>query len=123
MTLARNLRLRLSMSEIQKNMAFKIYTTEEFDKLFNKLDPNIQKQIGNEINQLEINPYSGKPLGYKFFREKKVKNYRIYYLVYAKYLVVFIVTISTKKDQQKAINTIKNLMPVYGGEIKKRFNL
>ena len=45
---------------------FKIFTTEEFDKLFSKLDKSLQKQIEKEIEQLQINPDVGKPLGYKF---------------------------------------------------------
>ena len=104
-------------------MNFKIYTTEEFNKLFNKLDKELQKQIGKEIDQLEKDPYVGKPLGYKFFREKKIKNYRIYYLIYEDYLVVFVITLSSKKGQQKAINTIKNLIPIYRNQIKKKINL
>jgi len=102
---------------------FKIFTTEEFDKIFSKLDNTLQKQIEKEIEQLQVNPEVGKPLGYKFFREKKVKNYRIYYLVYEEYVVVFVITLSDKKDQQKAINTIKKLIPLYREEIKKKLNL
>ena len=101
---------------------YKIFTTKEFDKIFDKLDTSIKKQVDKEIGQLENNPYVGKPLGYKFFREKKVKNYRVYYLVYEEYIVVFIITISTKKDQQDAINMIKGLIPFYREEIKKRVN-
>lgn len=104
-------------------MTYKIYTTEEFDRIFNKLDPQLQDQIGKEIDQLETNPYVGKPLGYKFFREKKVKNYRVYYLIYRDYLVVFVITLSNKKDQQIVINTIKSLIPLYREEIKKRLDL
>ncbi len=104
-------------------MAYKIYTTEEFDRAFGRLDPELRRQIKKEINQLEINPYAGKPLGYSFFREKKVKNYRVYYLIYENYLVVFVITLSSKKEQQKAINTIKNLIPFYREEIRKRLNL
>lgn len=55
---------------------YSIYTTEEFDKDFNKLDKSIKQQIEKEIEQLETNPYVGNPLGYRFFREKRVKNYR-----------------------------------------------
>ena len=40
---------------------FKIFTTEEFDKLFSKLDKSLQKQIEKEIEQLQINPDVGKP--------------------------------------------------------------
>jgi len=104
-------------------MTYKVYTTEEFNKKFNKLDPELRKQIGKEIDELETNPHIGKPLGYKFFREKKVKNYRIYYLIYDDFLVVFIITLSSKKDQQTVINVIKSLIPIYREEIKKKLNL
>jgi len=104
-------------------MKFKVYTTEEFNKLYNKLDPEIQRQIAKEIDQLENNPLSGKPLGYNFFREKKVQNYRVYYLIYETHLVVFIITLSQKKDQQKAIDKIKKLIPYYRKTIKKKLNL
>src|SRR3989344_3354542 len=99
---------------------FKIYTSDEFDKRFNKLDRSLQLQIEKEINQLESNPYAGKPLGYPFFREKKVKNYRIYYLIYEEHVVVFVISLSTKKDQQKAIDAIRNLIPAYREEIRKK---
>lgn len=102
---------------------YQIHTTEEFDRRFQKLDPQIQSEIAKEIDQLEKNPFVGKPLGYKFFREKKVKGYRFYYLVYEEYIVVFVITISTKKDQQEAINKIKTLIPFYREEVKKWLNL
>ena len=102
---------------------YEIYTTDEFDKDFDRLDNSIQLQINNEISQLEINPYVGKPLGYKFFREKKVGVQRFYYLIYVDYVVVFIIALSGKKDQQKAINSIKSLLPFYREEIKKKLNL
>ena len=62
-------------------MAYKVFTSDEFERDFSNLDTSLKIQIEKEIEQLEINPYVGKPLGYKFFREKKVKNYRIYYLI------------------------------------------
>ena len=102
---------------------FNIFTTEEFDKRFDKLDKSLQVQIEKEIEQLKTNPYVGKPLGYKFFREKKVKNYRVYYLIYEEYVVVFVISISDKGEQQKAINTIKNLIPYYQQQIRNKLNL
>lgn len=102
---------------------YKIYTTEEFDKDFKNLDKSLKYQIEREIEQLKINPYVGKPLGYKFFREKKIKNYRFYYLIYDEYVVIFVIALSDKKDQQKVIDTIKNLIPFYREEIKKKINL
>ena len=97
-----------------------IYTTSKFDDDFSKLDNSIQEQIQKEIEQLEINPYVGKPLGYRFFREKKVRNYRFYYLIYDEYIVVFVVALSDKNSQQNAINTIRSLIPYYREEIKKK---
>ena len=101
----------------------KIFTTDQFDKTFEKLDASLKKQIEKEIEQLEITPYVGKPLGYKFFREKKVKNYRIYYLIYEDYVVVFVIAISDKKDQQRIIDTIKDMIPFYREEVKKKLSL
>ena len=99
-----------------------VYTSEEFDEDFNKLDKSLQDQISNEIDQLKINPYIGKPLGYKFFREKKVKNYRFYYLIYDEYVVVFVIAVSDKKNQQEVIDAIKHLLPYYKEKIKEKFN-
>ena len=53
---------------------YEVYTTDEFDQDFERLDNSLKIQIDNEIEQLEINPYVGRSLNYKFFREKKVKN-------------------------------------------------
>ncbi len=104
-------------------MSYKIFTTDEFDKRFKKLDKQLQRLIAKEIDQLEDNPFVGKQLSYPFFREKKVMNYRVYYLVYEEYVVVFVITISTKKDQQDAIDKIKSLIPYYQEEIRKKLNL
>ena len=98
-------------------------TTDEFDHDFQKLDHSLQIQISKEISQLEQNPYVGKPLGFTFFREKKIHNYRVYYLVYDDYVLVFVIALSTKKDQQKVINKIKHLLPYYKEEVKKKFSV
>lgn len=102
---------------------YTIYTTEEFDKDYEKLDKSLRIQIDKEIEQLENNPYASKPLSYDFFREKKIRNYRIYFLIYDDFLIVFVIAISDKKDQQRTINTIKTLIPFYREEVKKKLNL
>jgi len=102
---------------------YNIFTTDEYDKYFDRLDKSLQIMIDNEIEQLEMNPYVGRYLGYKFFREKKIKNHRIYYLIYEEHVVVFLIAISTKRDQQKAIDKIKSLIPTYKEEIKRKLNL
>ena len=101
---------------------YEVYTTDEFDRDFERLDNSLKIQIDNEIEQLEINPYVGRSLNYKFFREKKVKNFRIYFLVYEEYVVVFVIALSSKKYQQKVIDTIKTLIPYYKEEIKKKLS-
>ena len=108
--------------DLSNRRLYKIYTTEEFDRDFNKIDYSIQKQIEKILEKLEVNPYVGKPLGYDFLREKKIQNYRIYYLIYDNYISVFVIAISDKKDQQDVINKIKSLIPFYKEEIKKKFN-
>ncbi len=99
-------------------MDFNIQTTLEFEKKFKILDNSIKTSIQKVINQLKINPYLGKPLGYKFFREKKVKNFRVYYLVFDDVLIVLLVGLSNKKNQKEVINNIKKLM----SGLKEEFN-
>ena len=100
-------------------MAYKIFRTEEFIKNLYKIDNSLKIKIEKELKQLENNPYSSKPLGYSFFREKKINNYRVYYLIYDELLIVFLIGISNKKDQQKVINRIKYLIPYYKNLINK----
>ncbi len=65
--------------------------------------------------QLSENPHAGKPLGYSFFREKKVGEKRVYYLVYDELSLVLLIATSGKKDQQQTINHIKDRL----GEFKR----
>lgn len=66
-----------------------------------------------------VNPFVGKPLGYTFFREKKLGKHRLYYLIYEEYVAVFVVALSDKKTQQKSIEAIKSVLPQYYAEIQK----
>ena len=56
---------------------------------------------------LAENPYSGKPLGYPYLREKRIDNRRIYYLIYDDLKLVLLVATSDKKNQQATINHLK----------------
>ena len=87
---------------------WKLEKTEIFDKRFKKLIPkNLQKEVKKQILKLEKNPFVGKPLGYKFFRELKIKKWRIYFLIYQNKLVVYFIDLSDKKLQQETIDEIK----------------
>ncbi len=102
---------------------FEVLTSEEFDKDFGKLDQSIKERVAKAIEQLRSNPFTGKPLGYEFFREKKIGKYRIYCLIYGQRLIVFVVAMSEKKDQQATIDKVRMLMPFYREEIEKRFSV
>ena len=78
---------------------YAVFRTARFDKEFQKqLSPQEQKEIEHfEKTQLTANPYLEKPLGYRFFREKKIDGKRIYYLVYEELQAVLLVGVSDKK--------------------------
>ena len=48
--------------------------------------------------QLAENPLAGKPLSYRFLREKCIKEKRVYYLIYEDLNLVLIVATSGKKN-------------------------
>ena len=95
-----------------------VFRTPIFDRKLNDFSNDFIKQIDNIEDQLEDNPYVGKPLGTKWFREKRLGKYRFYYLIYEDLKAVYMITISGKKDQQKAINTIRHFLDKYRQEIE-----
>ncbi|HII29887.1 hypothetical protein COV22_01530 [Candidatus Woesearchaeota archaeon CG10_big_fil_rev_8_21_14_0_10_47_5] len=61
---------------------FKVIGTNTYLRELDKW-PKADKVIAEKLpKQLAINPYSGSPLGYRLLREKRVKERRVYYLVY-----------------------------------------
>ncbi len=98
---------------------YRVYRTETFDKLVKKLSKEEQKQITRIENQLKANPFVGKPLGHRFFREKKIAGKRIYYLIYKDMVLVLLVGLSDKKTQQATITEIKDKLPEYYMAIKE----
>jgi len=103
-------------------MSYRGYFTGDFEKDFEKLDNSIKVEIKKSLMILEENPYVGKPLGYRFFRERKIRGYRVYYLIYDDISVFYVIAISTKKGQQSTINKIKSLILYYNEEIRKKVN-
>ena len=101
--------------------SYEVYATDSFWEDYYKLSKMEQKRVDKIRDQLKINPYSGKPLGYKFFREKRFDGKRLYYLVYDNYVIVFVVAISDKKTQQTTINVIKRMFEVYRQEVYDKF--
>ena len=97
-----------------------MFRTPIFSEKISFFSYNYSKQVDKIEDPLEENPYVGRPLGTKWFREKRLNGWRVYYLIYEEYVVVFLITISNKKNQQRAIDAIKSLIPYYREEIKKR---
>lgn len=87
-------------------MVFEVYTTQTFDKEVEKLDKTEQDRIIKIYSQLKDNPKAGDTVRYDFFREKRIQEKRVYYLVYEDLNLVLLVAISGKKDQQKTIDYI-----------------
>ena len=67
------------LNEVMKK--YKVFTTEGFDKEKGKLTKEEEKRVEKIFLQLKDNPYVGDQLRYRFLREKRIKEKRIYYLV------------------------------------------
>ncbi len=97
----------------------RVLSTKEFDTWEKLLPKEYQDQITRIISQLKETHDVGKPLGYPFFREKKIGKYRVYFLVYEDVDTVLLITISDKKTQQDTIDKIKENLDYYYNLIRK----
>jgi len=84
-------------------MLFEVLETETFSKLFDSLAKDEQKWVKKMIGQLKQNAFVGKPLRFPWFREKKYKGKRLYYLVYQNLNKVLLAAYGSKKEQQRII--------------------
>ncbi|MDD5650126.1 MAG: hypothetical protein PHF86_06890 [Candidatus Nanoarchaeia archaeon] len=98
---------------------FRVFRSDWYDKKLEKLDKSEQTRIFEFEQQLKLEPYSGKPLGYKFFREKKFEGKRLLFLVYEEHKVVFLITITDKKAQQHEIDLIKTNLDIYKEDVER----
>ncbi len=100
-------------------MDFKVYTSSGFDKKFEKFPKDMQSRILKIVNSLVSNPFAGKPLGYRFLREKHFDGFRLYFIVSEQHGIVYVISLSSKKDQKIVINTIKLFLDEYEEEIRR----
>lgn len=100
-------------------MKYKIYFTEFFQKKVESLANSDQEIIRNFAKSLVENPFIGKPLRYPFLREKRLREKRVYFLVYEEFSLVLFVSIGGKKDQKKTIDFIANSLSEYKEYAKK----
>lgn len=100
-------------------MAYSVYTTESFDKEFEKLNKSDQEILDKMFKQLAQNPNVGDQLRFPFFREKRLREKRVYYLIYDDLSVVLMVAIGGKKAQKETIDEIVKLLPEFKEYVKK----
>ena len=97
---------------------FKVFVTQTFESKLLKQDKKFKAWAEQVFDQLAVNPLAGKPLGAKWFREKKFENFRVYFLVFEGKKCVYVVNLSSKKDQQRIINSIWFLLDTYKKELE-----
>ena len=97
---------------------FRVFRSDWYDKKLNKLEASELERIHKFEQELKSQPFTGKPLGYKFFREKRFNNKRLLFLVYEEHQIVFMITITDKKAQQHEIDLIKANLEVYKETIR-----
>lgn len=92
---------------------FKVFRLETFEKEIDKCNEDFKNRIKKIELQLSKNPYVGSPLNYQFLREKRIKEKRVYYLIYENLRLILLIAISGKKNQQDTINHIKEQFKEY----------
>ncbi|MFP4112316.1 MAG: type II toxin-antitoxin system RelE family toxin [Candidatus Woesearchaeota archaeon] len=87
---------------------YELLETENFSKAFSKLTKEIQKRFDCQFRKLLTDPFSiGDPIhGRRWFREIKNQKYRAYYMIFEDKVIIVLVGISEKKNQQKIIDFI-----------------
>lgn len=108
----------------------KVIIPEHLEKEINKKFKRESVNIFELMYSLEENPRKGKPLGSVggiLIKELKYKNFRFYFITDGyklkvlgaeelQNLLIRFVRMSDKKDQQKTINEIKEVLRKVGGE-------
>ena len=85
---------------------YEIFATNSFKEIYETLDKSEKDWIEKTKNNLREYP-TGKPLGFKWFREKKYLNKRLYFLVDDNEKKILLVSFASKKEQQEVINFVK----------------
>ena len=79
-------------------------------KKWDKADREAAEKLPNKLAE---NPFVGDQLSFPFLREKKIKEKRVYYLIYEDLKLVLLIATSGKKDQQETIDHIKSQLGEY----------
>lgn len=86
-----------------------VFELEVFAKHCLRLEKDEVEWIGRIKDQIKSNLLVGKPLRFSWFREKKLCNMRLFYVINEKTQKALLIAFESKKDQQKVIdNLLKN---------------
>ena len=96
-----------------------IIKTFEFIYFLDALPKDIKQRFVKKIDKIKYNPFIGKQLTYKWFRELKIYKFRVYYLIYEEEVMLLFISGSTKKNQQDTINYIKSNLSKYRNYLVK----
>ncbi len=91
-------------------MVYEVLETSHITAIRESIEPIEQEWVSKIILQLKINPYTGKPLGTNWFREKKFEGKRLYYLIFEQKQKVLLVAYGDKKEQSDIIAEVHNSM-------------
>jgi len=97
----------------------KVFETQEFTKIASSFDKNVQEWIESVKDQISENIYVGKPIRFDWFREKKLKNLRLYFI--AREEKALLIALGNKKEQQEIIDSILKHKKEYLEEISALF--
>ena len=103
-------------------MTYTVYTLNVFDKEMNKFSESDKGLVQKIFLQLKDNPYVGDQIRDRFFREKRFREKRIYYLIYDDLKIVLMVAIGGKKAQQETIDEIIKYFKEYREYAQKLSN-
>jgi len=84
---------------------FEVYATESFQREYRTLTKDESEWVQSIKKQLESN-VTGKPLHFNWFREKKYRDKRLYFLVDESSGKILFMAFAPKKGQQKIIDFI-----------------
>ena len=100
-------------------MVYAVYTTDSFEKEVANISVSDREIIQKMFLKLKENPYVGDQIRYRFFREKRVREKRIYYLIYDDLSAVLVVALGGKKAQQETIDEVIRDLSEYREYLKK----
>jgi mRNA-degrading endonuclease RelE of RelBE toxin-antitoxin system len=88
-------------------MPYRVLATDQYEESLNKIEITEQIRVEKIVSQIaEKGEQVGKPLRFRFFREKKFGGQRLYFLIYAEWYAILLVRISDKKQQPETIEWI-----------------